>query len=336
MPPAKRSSRSSSRRSRRSRQSPLAGMQRVWAQSWQPALEFKGLKKWWRRRRRRRPPSQPVDPFAGLRKTFRRQWRRRPRLSFAPLRWLRPPSGEPLSTREAAALVLRSAARALLLLVVISLALNALPIRLGGPEWYLQVLAFVAENAPVIMLASALSLLSLFVGPADAVAQAFRRRLLTLSRLLWLVATLLLPLQIGLTAWLYGQAYAADRTQLTAIRASADALIAGARQQNSKADFLAYLRSRGMTGNIEAIEAAPLLQVRSEFIQTVLNNQKQQEQSLAANTRNVLLRYSVNALKLFATLVVLAAYLRGLHALVKRCTLQRPTEPAQLTPDASS
>jgi hypothetical protein len=332
MPSTKRTSRSSRSRSSRSRPAKprFAGLQKAWKQSVRPALELRELKKWWRRRLKRRSSAPAVDPFAGVRKTFRRWMRNRPRIAFKPLAWLRPAIGEPLSTREAAALLLRSATRALLLLVLISLALNALPIRLGGPEWYLQVLAYVAENAPVLMLASAMGLLSLFVGPADAPAQAFRRRLLSTSRILSLIAALLLPVQIGLTVWLYGQAYGADRARLGAIRAASDALITGARQQNSKEDFLAYLRSRGMTGDLAAIEAAPLLQVRSEFIQQVLSNQKQQEQSLASNTRNVLLRYSVNALKLFLNLLVLATYLRGLYAFVKRSSLQRAAENPQV------
>jgi hypothetical protein len=340
MPPRQRSGRRSSSRSRRSK--PIAKQFAELRRQLEPLLELRWLRKQLRRRRHRRNtpvPRQPSPLAQWFKRRLRRQQqKRRNSQPFNPIAWFWPGAVEGIATRDAAALVMRSAATVLLLLILISLGLSALPIRLTAPEWYLQVLLFIAENVPVLILASVFALLSLHVGPSDAAATAYRRRLLRVSRLLYIVAVLLVPLQIGFTVWLYGQAYSNDRTQLTAIRANADALIAGARQTNSKAEFLAYLRSRNFTGNLEAIEAAPLLQVRSEFIQTIDNNRKQQEQSLAQATRSTLLRYSVNALKLLATLVVFAGFLRGFYGLVRRTSLQQRSavtlDPVGADPDS--
>ena len=326
MPPTKRSSRRAPSRARKpsSLQKQLKSLQ----VSLRPLFEMRGLRKKlnrWRHRQRNAPvPRRPSPLLQWFQRWQRRQQsRRQQRPAFNVLALFWPPAVDGLPTRDAVSLLMRRAASALLLLIVVTLVLNAVPVRLGGPQWYLQVLAYIAENVPALILVSLFALLSLHVGTNDAASTAYRTRLLRSSRFGYLLALLLLPVQIGCTAWLYGQAYSNDRTQLTAIRANADALISGARQPGSKAEFLSYLRSRNFTANFEAIESAPLLQVKADFIQTVLTNQKQQEQRLAETTREALLRYSVNALKLFAALAILAGYLRGFYALLKRSTLQR-------------
>ena len=291
---------------------------------------WKRLRQWWERRRRSKPRRRPQPSFNW--KGFRRKLSRRlPRVQWS--HWslnnlINPAAGGQISTPRAAALVLRGADYALLQFTAISLVLNALPLRLSGPQWYLQLLNGIAESTPVLVLALLLGLLSLGIGSSDAAATLFHRKLLRLSRVFYVVALLLLPLQLGLTAWLFGQAYDTDRAQLAAIRANADALITGAQQQTSKEAFLDYLQSRNMTGNLEAIQAAPLVAVRSEFIQSIEANRKQQEQSLASATRSTLLRYGVSSVKLLATLLVFVAFLRLFLGLVKRSLLQRTTPAA--------
>lgn len=257
---------------------------------------------------------------------FKRLLRRLPRIkrpSWSLQAFFGSDASGPISSSRAVALALRAADHALLQLTAIVLLLNSFPLRLSGPEWYLQLLNGIAESAPVLLLALLLGFISLTIGPADAATTLFHRKLLRLSRVFSLVVLLLLPLQLGFTAWLFGQAYNNDRGQLSIIRSQADTLITGAKQQNSKQEFLSFLQSRNLTANLEAVEAAPLAAVRSDFIQTVEANQKRQEQSLAAATRSTLLRYGLNSLKLFASLVVFAGFLRLFHGLVRRSFNQR-------------
>jgi hypothetical protein len=241
---------------------------------------------------------------------------RRTRWSLAAL--INPGGQDQLSARTAAMVVLRRANVVLVQLTLIALVFNAIPARLRGPEWYLQVIAAVAESAPVFVVAFVLGLVSLVIGTQDSAALVFHRRLQRASRLMSWIVLALIPLQIGFTVWLYGQAFNLDRTQLNAIRTQSEALISGAQSQTGKGEFVAFLRSNNMEANLAAIEAAPLAEVKSAFIQRMQIVQKEQEQRLAAGTRSTLLRYSTNSLKLFFSLLVFAAFSFGLHSLVRR------------------
>lgn len=225
------------------------------------------------------------------------------------------------SSRHAAARLLRLGAAAILLLILISMVLNAVPLQLTSPSWYLQVLAYIAENVPALIIISIFALLSLALGKNDEASNVYLSQLMRLSRFGYILALLLLPLQLGFTAWLYGQAFSDYRTQLSMIRASATALISGADQTSTTEQFVAYLRSRNLSGNLESIAAAPLVQVKQEFIRGVQLNKQQQEQRLGGMNRTTMLRYSINSIKLFATLVVLAGFMRGFQMFVKRCSL---------------
>ena len=259
------------------------------------------LVSWWRQFRLRRQQQKS---------TGRGQW------SLAAL--INPGGLDQLSARSASSLVLRRANVVLVQLTLIALVFNAIPARLSGPEWYLQVISAVAESAPVFVVAFVLGLLSLFISPFDNSALKFHRRLQRSSRVLSLIVVALIPLQIGFTIWLYGQAFSLDRTQLNAIRAQSEALIAGAQTQPGKGEFIAYLRSNNLEANLAAIEAAPLSEAKSAFVQRIQILQKEQEQRLATGTRSTLLRYSTNSLKLFFSLLVFAAFSLGLYSLVRR------------------
>lgn len=266
-----------------------------------------GLGRAWKvrlpQRRRPRQPPEEHGPWA-LRSLIR------PRLG-----------NQSFSSRDAAARLLRLGAAAILLLILISLVLNAVPLRLVSPSWYLQVFSYIAENVPALIIASIFALLSLALGEKDEAARAYLSKLTRLVGLGYILALLLLPLQVGFTAWLYGEAFNTNRTQLSIIRSNANALISGAQQTNTNEEFIAYLQSRRLSANLESIAAAPLIQVKTEFILGVQTNQQQQEQALGATTRSTMLRYATNSIKLFATLVVLTGFMRGLQTLVSRCLL---------------
>ena len=330
MPSRKHSRRPSAKRRSRPLIKQLSTLQRHLQQALQANRRQQTLRRQRQQRLRSTPAPNPqlialrrALEFRWLQRQLQRRQRQQPQPSRNPIGWLWPRTADGLTTREAAALLLRHGATAVLLLMLVSLVLNALPLQLLAPSWYLQILAYVAENVPVLILASAFALLSLVLANDDQAANAYRIRLLRISRLGYILALLLLPLQLGFTTWLYGQAWNTNRTQLTAIRANANALISGAQQTSSTEQFVAYLRSRNITANLESIAAAPLAQVRSEFVRSVKAQQQQQEQTLGATTRSTLLRYTTNSLKLFATLLILAGFLRGFQALVRRCSLQR-------------
>ena len=253
----------------------------------------------------------------GLSRSIQRRSRLReqPQLSLGS--WLLPRTPEHLTSRRALVLALRRATGLLLLLPLFSLVLNAVPFKLASPSWYLEVLAYVAENVPLLILIALLALLSLVLDDQQQSTERYQTRLVRFSRLGYFLALLLLPLQLGFTAWLYGQAHSTNRTQLSAIRANADALIVGAQQATTTDQFITYLRARGITDNLQAIAAAPLVQVQTEFIRSVKGRQQQQEQSLGQTTRSTLLRYSTNALKLLITLVALAFFLRYFQTLLR-------------------
>ena len=226
-----------------------------------------------------------------------------------------------LASNQTTSRALRLSTATMLLLIVITLVINAVPFRLASPTWYLQVLAYIAENVPALIIASVFALLSLALGKNDEASSAYLMQFKRLSRFGYILTLLLLPLQLGITAWLYGKAFSEYRTQASIIRANGTALISGAQQTNSTEEFIAYLQSRNLSANLETISAAPLMQVKKEFILGAQNNQQQQEQALAATNRSTILRYTINSVKLFVTLVVLAGFARILQALVINCSL---------------
>jgi exonuclease VII large subunit len=293
-----------------------------WLLQRQRQQQLRRLQRARQRENQRLEQEQPgVNRAAGqlLRELRRRiQRRSRPQQPRAPLNgWLLPRTTEQLTSRRALVLALRRGVGVLLLLPLISLVLNAVPFKLASPSWYLEVLAYVAENVPLLISIALLALLSLVLDDPQQSTAKYQAQLLRFSRLGFILALLSLPLQLGFTAWLYGQAYSANRTQLSAIRANADALIVGAQQTTTTDQFVAYLRSRNITANLQSIAAAPLIQVQTEFISSVKAQQQQQEQSLGQTTRSTLLRYSTNALKLFITLAALAVFLRYFQTLLR-------------------
>jgi hypothetical protein len=205
----------------------------------------------------------------------------------------------------------------LLLIPLISLVLNAIPFKIASPSWYLEILVYVADNVPLLILIALLALLSLVLDDQKESTTKYQAKLLRYSRISFILALLLLPLQLGFTAWLYGEAYSGNRSQISAIRANADALITGAEQTTTPDQFVAYLRTRGINANLQAIAATPLIQVQTEFISSVKAQQQQQEQNLGRVTRSTLLRYSTNALKLFISLAALAVFLRYFQTLLR-------------------
>jgi hypothetical protein len=344
MPPTKKSSRQSQSKLSRALLQQFADLRRSLDQALQANRRQQRLR---RQRQQQRPTTPPGEQqllalkralqFRGLQRRLQRRQSQEQDGKRGLGAWFWPPTGAGLTTRDSAALLLRHAATALLLLILISLVINAIPFQLGSPSWYLQVLAYIAENVPVLVLGSGFALVSLVFSDDDA-SFAYRAKLLRISRLGYILALVLLPLQLGFTSWLYGQAFSADRTQRTAIRANADALISGAQQASTTEQFVAYLRSRNLSANLESIAAAPLAQVRTEFIRSVKVNQQQQEQRLGANTRTTFLRYTTTSIKLFVTLVVLAGFMRVFQALVRRCRLERPSneQPTDQPAEAGS
>jgi hypothetical protein len=248
MPSTKKPRRHSRIKSSNSLSRQLAGLGRTIRESFQGNWRQHRLRSQRKRRLRSNPPAE--QQLLALRRFLQFRWLQR-RLQRSPrdpqqprnlTPWLWSRASGSLSTRDAAALLLRHSAAALVLLILISLALNAIPLQLTSPNWYVQVLAYIAENVPALLLASGFATLSLLLAGNSDVSNTYRSRLLRLSRLGYILALLLLPLQLAFTAWLFGQTYTAQRTQLSAIRANAEALIAGAQQTTTTEQFVAYLR----------------------------------------------------------------------------------------------
>ena len=275
------------------------------------------------RRLRPRPTNQPSRTKQAIDSLWRQFRLRRQQQAAKRVRWsladlIKPGGLDQLTVRQAATVALRQANVVLIQLTLISLVFNAIPARLSGPEWYLQVIAAVAESAPVFIVAFVLGSVSLFISPLDGAALKFQRRLKRASRILSLILLALIPLQIGLTVWLYGQAFDLNRNQLNAIRTQSEALISRGRTQRNNDDFILFLRSNNLEANIAAIETAPLAEVKTAFIQRIQILQKEQEQRLSASTRSTLIRYSTNSLKLLFSLLVFAAFCLGHHSLIQR------------------
>ena len=97
--------------------------------------------------------------------------------------WFWPRIAENISTRDAAARVMRTCAMAFLLLTVITLVISALPLKITTPNWYLEVLALIGESIPVLVLACVFAMLSLTLDSDDRANTAYRGKLLSFSRL---------------------------------------------------------------------------------------------------------------------------------------------------------
>lgn len=333
MPSSRRSrhrSRSSHSRSRKPRIDHFANLQKA---------IYQQLRRW--KRRQRRSEAAAAQNLAAVSKaiSFRGLWKPLRKLSFRSIRLrtlIKPGSGDPVSTRDALGSVLRYSTTALLLITLISFVFDALPIRIASSQWYLQLLSLVAESIPVLVLAVVFGFLALFIAPSDPAQPRFRRRLLALSRNLYLVFVVLIPIQLGMTSWLLGQAYSSERNQLNAIQSEANALIAGAREQSTPEAFLAYLQSRNLAANSPAVTNAALPTVKASFIDFVRSQRRQNEQRLAASSRQTLLRNLVSASKLFISLVIGCGFFRVSYGMLKLSSLQRTATSAGTPPEASS
>ena len=239
--------------------------------------------------------------------------------------WFWPRIAENISTRDAAARVMRTCAMAFLLLTVITLVISALPLKITTPNWYLEVLALIGESIPVLVLACVFAMLSLTLDSDDRANTAYRGKLLSFSRLGYILALLLLPLQLSCVAWLYGDNFNSNRAQRNSILSTSEALIAGAQQSTSKEQLVGFLRSRNINISLRSIEAVPLWQIKTQFISSVRVGQEQQEKALKSDYRSTTLRYTASSLRVFVALAILAAFLRVFQAMVRRSSQQSLT-----------
>jgi hypothetical protein len=291
-----------------------------------------------RSQRRQRLQSKPAEKqrWVGLRKALNFTWLQRRLKRRDQIRnsqrsgtgrgsWFWPRIAETLTTRDAAARVMRTGATAFLLLTVGTLVISAVPLKITTPNWYLEVLALIGESIPVLVIASVFALLSLSLDSDDRANMAYRGKLLSFSRLGYILALLLLPLQLSCVAWLYGDTFNSNRAQRNSILSTSEALIAGTQQTTSKEQLVGFLRSRNINIRLEAIEAAPLDEVKKQFISSVMVGRQQQEKALNSNYQSTIFRYAANSLRVFLALAVLAFFLRVFQAMVKRSSQQSPT-----------
>jgi hypothetical protein len=291
-----------------------------------------------RSQRRRRLQSKPAakQRWGGLRKALQFTWlQRRLRRRQQVLEqqrsgadrgnWFWPRIAQNISTRDAAARVMRTCAGAFLLLTVITLVISAVPLKITTPSWYLEVLALIGESIPILVLACVFALLSLTLDSDDRSNTAYRGKLVIFSRLGYILVLLLLPLQLSCVAWLYGDTFNSNRAQRNSILSTSEALIVGAQQTTSKEQLVGFLRSRNINISLEAIAAAPLGQVKTQFINGVRVGQQQQEKALELAYRNSIFRYAASSLRVFVPLAILAAFLRVFQAMVRRSSQQSLT-----------
>lgn len=291
-----------------------------------------------RSQRRQRLQSKPAENqrWVGLRRALNFTWLQRRLKRSEQIRnkkrsrtdrgsWSWPRIAETLTTRDAAARVMRNGAAAFLLLTVGTLVISAVPLKITTPNWYLEVLALIGESIPVLVIACVFALLSLTLDSDDRANIAYRNKLLSFSRLGYILALLLLPLQLSCVAWLYGDTFNSNRAQRNSILSTSEALIAGAEQTTSKEQLVVFLRSRNINISLETIAAAPLGQVQREFISNVMVGQRQQEKALAQNYQSTIFRYAASSLRVFVALTILAAFLRVFQAMVRRSSQQSLT-----------
>ena len=284
-----------------------------------------------RRQRRQRLQSKPAENqrWIALRKALNFTWlqrrlkrreqiRYRQRSGTARGSWFWPRIAENLSTHDAAARVARSAAATMLLLNLLTLVISAVPLKVTTPNWYLEVLALIGESVPVLVISCLFALLSLTLDSNNSANMLYRNKLLSFSRLGYILALLLLPLQLSCVAWLYGDTFNSNRAQRNSIISTSEALIAGAQQTTSKEQLVEFLRSRNINISLGSIAAAPLGQVKTQFISSVKVGRQQQEKALATNYRNAILGYAAGSLRVFIALAILAAFLRVFQSMVRR------------------
>jgi hypothetical protein len=291
-----------------------------------------------RRQRRQRLQSKPAENqrWIALRKALNFTWlqrrlkrreqiRDRQRSGTARGSWFWPRIAENLSTHDAAARVARSAAATMLLLNLVTLVISAVPLKVTTPNWYLEVLALIGESVPVLVISCLSALLSLTLDSDDRSNTAYRGKLVIFSRLGYILVLLLLPLQLSCVAWLYGDTFNSNRAQRNSILSTSEALIVGAQQTTSKEQLVGFLRSRNINISLEAIAAAPLGQVKTQFFNGVRVGQQEQEKALALAYRNSIFRYAASSLRVFVALAILAAFLRVFQAMVRRSSQQSLT-----------
>lgn len=249
-----------------------------------------------------------------------RRLRKRPTLQLFSLgNFLNPTDEGLLHASQAAALLLRSAALLLLLFTLFGLLIDALPLQLsGGPTWYLDQIARFGESVPVFILIFAFGIVSLALGTASSASSFFRRRYNSLLRFFTILSLLLVPTQIALSVWFLSASYAGARTQLNAIRVQSVALISAAEQQTTSAGFVAFLQSRQLTANLDAIKTSPLASVKQSFIQNVKANRSLQEQSISKSLRTGVLRFVLSSGKLLGSLILFCIFLVGASRIVSR------------------
>lgn len=291
-----------------------------------------------RRQRRQRLQSKPAanQRWVGLRKALQFTWlQRRLRRRQQVLEqqrsgadrgnWFWPRIAQNISTRDAAARVMRTCAMAFLLLTVITMVISSVPLKITTPNWYLEVLGLIGESVPVLVLACVFALLSLTLDSDDRANTAYRGKLLSFSRLGYILALLLLPLQLSCVAWLYGDTFNSNRAQRNSILSTSEALISGAQRTTSKEELVGFLRSRNINISLRSIEAVPLGQIKTQFISSVRVGQEQQEKALKSDYRSTILRYAASSLRVFVALAILAAFLRVFQATVRRSSQQSLT-----------
>lgn len=286
------------------------------------ALQFRGLQRQLQLRRQRRQ-----------RKEFKESEAQPNR---GPMGWLSPRAVEFLSANDASMLLMRSSSLALLLISLISLVLSALPLKLTSPNWYMEVLANIGDTVPVLVLCAVLSLLSIALATDPKNSIMYHSKLLRLSKLGYILALLLLPLQIGIMTWLIGSTYNEARIKLNAVQASSNALIDGAKTLTTTQQFVAYLRSRNINANLDLISQGVLNQVKSEFINSVKTQQQQQIDFIKESNFSLTLGFILNGVKLFVTLAVFAFFQRIFWILTKRSSHKNvqsdlPTDAAEDT-----
>lgn len=218
--------------------------------------------------------------------------------------------GRVLLVQDAVVSLMRNAAKAILLLIIVTLALNAVPFRLVDPSWYLSILNYIAENVPVLVFVMILAVLSLALDPKPEKANNYRLSLRRFLNAGYFLVLLLLPIQIALTTWLYSSTYSQFRNQISAIKVESGALAASAAKTTTTDEFVAFLRSRNVSANLQSIAAAPLGQVKSEFLKSLEISSLQQQRQIEATARSTYLRYGIAAVKLFFYLLVFVVLLR--------------------------
>lgn len=220
--------------------------------------------------------------------------------------------------QHAAGMLMRYSAIMLVLLTGISLVLNAIPIQLSSPRWYLQALSYIADYTPVLILSGILSSLSLIFISTEEVNKRYRRRLVPISRFGYTLVLVLLPVQLGLSIWLFGQTLSSQSNQLASVRNNINTAVSAAQQVQTNEQFISFLRSRNITANFDVVAATPLAQVRTEFIRIIKANQAQEEQKINYASRMSLLGTATKSVKLFLTLCILAVFMRVFHSAIKQ------------------